>query len=245
MSMQIIECEQGTPEWFEARAGIPTASEFSTVMSEGRADGTMPNAMIDALVKSGCSADQLAAAVKAAKSKNSNPAAMRAKYLDKLAGEILTGQPDPDSYSNTHLERGKVMEDEARDLYAFARACEPQRVGFIRDGRAGCSPDSLIGADGGLEIKTAMPTVHLPRLRSGKLPPEHKAQVQGNLWITGRAWWDFMSYWPGLRPLIIRVERDEEYIARLAMAVDAFNAELDAVVAAFRPAAEQFRAAAA
>ena len=67
MSPEIIDCEQGTPEWFAARAGIPTASEFSTVLSEGRADGTLPNAMIDSLVKEGCNASQLAAAVKAAK----------------------------------------------------------------------------------------------------------------------------------------------------------------------------------
>src|SRR5690606_8321866 len=102
MTPEIIDVQQGTPEWFAARAGIPTASEFSTVMSEGRADGTMPNAMIDALVKEGVTASALAAAVKAAKSKNSNPAAMRAKYLDKLAAEIITGEPDPDSYSNAH-----------------------------------------------------------------------------------------------------------------------------------------------
>ena len=170
---------------------------------------------------------------------------MRAKYIDKLAGEIITGQPDPDSYTNPHLERGKAMEDEARSLYAFARGVEPRLVGFIRSGRAGCSPDSLVGDDGGLEIKTAMPTVHLPRLRSGKLPSEHKAQVQGNLWITGRAWWDFMSYWPGLPPLIIRVERDEAYIAKLAAAVDAFNADLDAVVAAIQRPAEHLREVAA
>ena len=54
MTMQIIDCEQGSAEWFEARAGIPTASEFSTVMSEGRSDGTLPNTIMDAMVKSGC-----------------------------------------------------------------------------------------------------------------------------------------------------------------------------------------------
>jgi hypothetical protein len=31
--MQIINCDQGEPEWFTARAGIPTASEFHTVMA--------------------------------------------------------------------------------------------------------------------------------------------------------------------------------------------------------------------
>lgn len=36
MSVQIIECEQGSPEWFEARRGIPTASEFAAILSKGR-----------------------------------------------------------------------------------------------------------------------------------------------------------------------------------------------------------------
>jgi len=34
--MQVIDCEQGSPEWFEARRGVPTASEFSSVIAKGR-----------------------------------------------------------------------------------------------------------------------------------------------------------------------------------------------------------------
>lgn len=33
--MQIINCEQGTDEWFEARLGIPTASKFKDMMAGG------------------------------------------------------------------------------------------------------------------------------------------------------------------------------------------------------------------
>lgn len=36
MTVQIIDCEQGSPEWFEARRGIPTASMFSDVLSKGQ-----------------------------------------------------------------------------------------------------------------------------------------------------------------------------------------------------------------
>lgn len=36
MPIQIINCTQGEPEWFSARAGIPTASEFDTVMAHGK-----------------------------------------------------------------------------------------------------------------------------------------------------------------------------------------------------------------
>jgi len=232
--IEIIDCEQNSPEWIAARAGIPTASEFSTVLSEGRADGTMPNTVIDALVKEGASAAQLAAAVKAAKSRNSNPAAMRLKYLRQLAGEILTGEPAPEGYSNSYMERGHDLEDEARSMFAFMRDVDPQRVGFIKNGRMGCSPDSLIGDDSGLEIKVAIPAVQIERLQRGTLPSEHVAQVQGSMLVTARSSWHFVSYCPKLPPLILLVERDQTYTLKLANAISAFNEELDALVQSIR-----------
>lgn len=225
MGMEIFDCPQGSPEWFECRRGMPTASQFSAVMSEGRSDGTMPNAMIDALVKAGCTPEQLAVAVKAAKSKNANPAATRAKYMRELAGEILTGELS-ESYTSAHMERGSEQEADARRLYAFHTDAEPKLVGFVRNGNAGCSPDSLVGNNGGLEIKSALPHIQIERLFKNALPPEHKAQVMGNLWLCEREWWDFISYCPKLPPLIKRVYRDEVYIASIATAVRIFNEEL-------------------
>ena len=199
--IQIIDVEQGSPEWFAARAGIPTASEFSTVMAKGKDGGA---------------------------------SITRAKYLRQLAGEILTGEPAPEGYSNGFMERGKLLEDEARSLYAFMRDVEPERVGFIRNGSKGASPDSLIGTDAGLEIKVAIPAVQIERLQRGTLPTEHVAQVQGSMWVSERASWSFVSYCPKLPPLIIDVPRDEAYIANLAKCVDAFNEELDALVNSIR-----------
>lgn len=229
MAIEIYDFPQGSVEWFEARRGLPTASQFSVVLSEGRADGTMPNTLIDALVKGGCTASQLAAAVKAAKSKNANPAATRAKYMRELAGEILTGELS-ETFSNAHMERGSEQEAAARRLYSFHTDTEPQLVGFVRNGNAGCSPDSLIGASGGLEIKSALAHIQIERLKKNVLPSEHKAQVQGNLWLCEREWWDFMSFCPKLPPLIKRVYRDEVYIANLATAVRKFNEELAELV---------------
>lgn len=159
----------------------------------------------------------------------------RGRYLRELAGELLAGEPEPETYSNAHMERGKVMEEEARNLYAFMRDVEPQRVGFIRNGKKGASPDSLIDVNGGLEIKTALQHIQVERLQRGDLPPEHKAQVQGSIWVAEREWWDFVSYCPKLPPLIVRVPRDDVYIAALAKAVEAFNEELDALVTSLRP----------
>lgn len=201
MTVEIIDCEQGTPQWYAARAGVPTASEFSTIMAKGKDGGA---------------------------------SITRAKYMRQIAGEILTGEPAPEGYSNSHMDRGKIMEDEARDFYAFTRGVEPERVGFLRNGPKGASPDSLVGAAGGLEIKTAIPAVQIERLQRGTLPPEHRAQVQGCLWVAEREWWDFISYWPKLPPLVIRVERDEVYIAQISAAVETFNAEVDNIVQSIR-----------
>jgi len=199
--MKIIDCDQRSPEWYAARAGIPTASEFSTVMARGKDGGA---------------------------------SITRLKYMRQLAGEILTGEPAPEGYSNAYMARGHELEDEARSLYAFMRDAEPQRVGFIRNGQKGASPDSLIGDTSGLEIKVAIPAVQIERLQAGKLPTEHVAQVQGCMWVSERDSWDFVSYCPKLPPLILTIRRDEAYIATLAKAVDAFNEELDALVNSIR-----------
>lgn len=157
----------------------------------------------------------------------------RSEYMRKLAGEIITGEVT-ESFSSTHTERGKEMEDEARQTYAFINSVEPHLVGFLRNGNKGASPDSLIGENGGLEIKTALPHIQIDRLERDRLPPEHKAQVQGNLWISEREWWDFVSYWPRLPMLCVRVYRDEEYIKTMSDEIDRFNDELAALVERIR-----------
>ena len=157
----------------------------------------------------------------------------RQTYMRKLAGEILTGEPE-ESYANAHMERGKEMEAEARSLYAFMTDADPVQVGFLKNHGAGASPDSLVGNDGGLEIKTALAHIQVDRLLNATLPPEHRAQVQGNLWISGRQWWDFVSYCPKLPLFVLRVERDNGYIAELAGAVFEFNRELAQMVASVR-----------
>ena len=194
--MQIIDCEQGSPEWFTDRAGIPTASEFHTVMAVGSKGGKSVG---------------------------------RVDYLNKLAGEILTGEP-MSNYVSPDMDRGKLMEDEARNLYAFMTDADPQRVGFIRNGDKGASPDSLIGVDGGLEIKSAAAHVQIKRLLADELPSEHKAQVYGSMWVAEREWWDFTSYCPKLPLFVKRVYRDEDYIAKIAKEVELFNIELQQTV---------------
>ncbi len=158
----------------------------------------------------------------------------RRRYLLDLAGELLTQEP-AESFSNAHMERGKTMEDEARALYAFMTDAECDRVGFVRNGDKGCSPDSLISTNGMLEIKTKLPALQLECILAGKVPSEHVAQIQGALWVAEREWIDFVSYWPRLPLFVKRVHRDEPYIANLAAEVARFNDELHELVEKIQP----------
>ncbi len=157
----------------------------------------------------------------------------RTTYMLELAGEILTGEPT-ESYSNGHMERGKVMEEEARNYYAFMESVEPERVGFIRSGNKGCSPDSLIGTSGMLEIKTALPHILADLILKDAFPSEHKAQTQGNLWVAQREWIDLTVYWPKMPRFVKRAYRDETYIKELDSAVNQFNDELHETVERLR-----------
>lgn len=156
----------------------------------------------------------------------------RTKYLYTLAGEIITGEVQ-DGYSNAHMERGHEFEDHARQQYAFENDVQIEQVGFIRRGRIGCSPDGLVGGDGMTEVKSKLPHLQIDVLERGKMPPEHYAQVQGQLWIADRAWCDFISYWPGLPLFVGRVDRDEKYIADMAAEIERFIEDLDALAAKY------------
>lgn len=145
-------------------------------------------------------------------------------YLRELLAEWLSGQA-AETYQSGWMARGNEMEPEARDYYAFERGLTVERVGFVYadDSRMfGCSPDGIIADDGLLEIKNPKPSTHIGYLLSGTLPMDYRPQVHGSLLVTGRAWCDFLSYCPGLPPLLLRVARDEEYIAKMRTALSEF-----------------------
>lgn len=139
----------------------------------------------------------------------------RTAYVNGLIAEKVIGGI-PETYDNEWMARGRDLEPDARAFYEFERGVTVTEVGFCKhdEYECGISPDGLVDG-GGLEIKCPAPSTHVKYFRAGKLPNEYKAQVMGCLWITGREWWDFLSYHPSLPPMLIRVERDEDYIKEL------------------------------
>ena len=196
--MKIIECQQGTPEWFAARCGIPSASNFDKILC---ADGKISR--------------------------------QRQKYLWQLAGETITGIAE-ESYQNAAMQRGKEMEAEARELYRLVSGEEVLEVGFCLAEGYGASPDGLVAKNGCLEIKCPNLATHVGYLFENALPTDYFQQTQGQLLVTGREWCDFVSYYPGLKPLIVRVTRDEKFLKLLEAELKIFCADLKEVVKKIR-----------
>ena len=144
----------------------------------------------------------------------------------------MTGRTE-ESYSNAAMERGKETEAEARNLYEMLKDVEIEQVGVcFPDEKKLCaaSPDGLVGIDGLIEIKCPMAYASVGYLLDGKLPTDYIQQVQGQLLVTNRKWLDFVSYYPGLKPLIVRVERDEKFLLSLHNALGVFCEELNSIV---------------
>lgn len=155
-------------------------------------------------------------------------------YMHELLSERLLGFPF-EAAGSGFMDRGSNMEAEAVAWYQIQRWFEVEKVGFCLrdDGRVGCSPDRLVGADGVLEIKVPNAPNHVMYMLDG-FPRKYWPQVQGQLWITGRKWADCMSYSPELPAALVRIDRDEAYIEALSFAVEGFLTRLDEAEARLR-----------
>ncbi len=189
---------QGTDSWFEARLGKVTASRVADVL---------------ATLKTG-------------------EAASRRNYRMELVCQRLTGQRE-EGYTNSHMERGIELEPIARSLYEFKQGVTVTEIGFVDHPSiemAGASPDGLVGLYGLIEIKCPTPANHVDTLLSGKAPSKYIPQMQWQMACTGARWCDFVSYCPALGEnlelFIVRVDRDDEYIAETENVVKLFLTEV-------------------
>ena len=152
----------------------------------------------------------------------------RRQHMLRVLSERMSGETHP-AFCNGAMDKGSELEPQAREYYSQLFG-EVQQVGFVElNDYVGCSPDGLIGYEGGQEIKCPFPSTHIDYILKNKLPAIYVPQVQGSLWVTGCTWWDFISYCPKIkdRPYWhIRVERDEKYIVNLASEVDRFIADM-------------------
>ena len=162
-------------------------------------------------------------------------AATRRNYRSALIVERLTGLP-VDTYESLEMRWGRDQEPFARICYESVTGNIVHKVGFIAHPElmAGASPDGEIAGDGLLEAKCPNTATHIDTLLKG-MSPDHIPQIQFQLWITGRAFCDFVSYDPRMpermQLYVQRIERDNAYIERLEKEVRKFLAEVGRVIA--------------
>ncbi len=157
------------------------------------------------------------------------PSKSAKKYMYKLAGEAITGISE-ETYQSAAMIRGCEVEEEARNFYEMVKDTELKEVGFCLADGYGCSPDAFVGEKGMVQIKCPIMSTQVDYLLKDKFPTDYFQQVQGELFVTEREWSDFVSYYPGLKPLIVRVERDEEFINALGLELQEFCDELKEVI---------------
>lgn len=191
--MIITECRQYSPEWWTARRGVPTASEFGRIITPAK--GELCSKHFDYARR------------------------LIADKYDVHYGQrdgYYSGSRAMESGTLFESEARRFYMLEADCDVQEVGFCRTD------DERFGCSPDGLmIDAGGCLEIKSPEPATHLEWLLKGGLPDDHKAQCHGHLIVTGLEWCDFMSYCAGFPALRVRVVPDD-FTAKLRIRLEEF-----------------------
>ena len=126
-------------------------------------------------------------------------------YIYQLVSEYYS-TAERVNYTNKDLERGNELEPQARSIYELETGNEVKEVGFVEYNKyVGCSPDGLVGKDGGVEIKCPNDVNYFKMLLNGEsaIDSTYKWQVQNNLLVIGRKWFDLVFYNPNFNKSIL------------------------------------------
>jgi len=151
-------------------------------------------------------------------------------YAFELCAERVTGHRAED-YKNGAMLAGQEREDESRKMFELMYNVEIEKVGVIykdEDKKFLCSPDGITKSYG-LELKNPLGKTQAKYLYDGGLPSEYFGQVQFSLYVTGFKKWVFMSYVPGMKPLIIEVKPEVAFQKALAVELEMFCVCLDEI----------------
>ena len=154
-------------------------------------------------------------------------------YLDDIVDGIM-GVPDFDDGPKPWFDHGKNWEARALRMYEWETGRDTGQVGFLVHPDyyfIGASPDFVECVNGVGEIKSRKSLSAFTRAEEKGLTPEHRAQVQGEMWVAGADYCRFVNYYQneaGTKRLlsICTVEPDLEYHQKLEAACLSFWAEI-------------------
>lgn len=189
--MEILNLEQGTPEWDKARAGLPTASRAGDLITQAKLS---PSASMRAY------AAELAAEFRAG------------EPLDAFRGNKATEaghELEPEARALAAISMDDPV-TEVGFVMNYGAGCSPD--GLVGD-------HGLLEVKCPFAKHWVRHIAHMKLERES--PPDFKLQLQFQMWICDREWNELVMYHPheklGLRKL--RVYRDENIIAKLAKQV--------------------------
>lgn len=130
--------------------------------------------------------------------RNGQPLQSRHDYMMDLLCERITGQT-ADHFKTAAMEWGVEYEPQARTEYEARNGVLVDEDGGMEHPTISgwwCSPDGLVGDDGGIEIKCPNTKTHVDTLLTGEIKQQYIYQMTGAVIIYNRKWWDFVSYDP-------------------------------------------------
>ena len=138
------------------------------------------------------------------------------QYARELAAERLLGRP-LETIPSQAMTDGTERESQAVASYELTHGVDTEAVGFMTtdDGKIGASPDRIF-AGGLLETKNPKAHTHMGYLLGDGPDDDYRCQLQGQLYVSGYPLVDIISCFPGLPDIVVRVQRDEEFIAEMA-----------------------------
>lgn len=204
--MRIIDCEQRSDAWYQARIGKLTGT---------------------------CAGDMLATRKDKKEAAGRRNLRMRLA-LERIIGHSLESDFVSAAMQQgveREYDAGLLYEAERGVLLQPVGFCEHDELmaGCSPDGVVG-------DFEGIAEIKSPLPATHWDYLRTGVVPLEYQKQILHNLWITGAQWCDWLSYNPDfpepLRVKLVRVARNNDEIAAYDELARVFLREVDEEFAA-------------
>lgn len=151
----------------------------------------------------------------------------------KKVAERLTGKQESNGYSNGDMDRGHELEAMAAGAYEFETGRMTKKIGFCElDQYTGASPDRTVGEDGLVEIKCKNDPKFVQEMINPEVEMEHYWQMQQQIWVTDRKWCDYVVFNPNFPKNIVikRVNRDEEFIAKIKAGVEKGSLMIEAII---------------
>lgn len=187
---------QGTPEWFEARRGLLTASEMKLIITPANLKAASNDKERSHLYELGV--QRVTGYVE--------PSWVGDDMLRGKQEEIEARIAYAANYAPVK-EVGFITND---------------KWGFT----LGYSPDGLVGEDGQIECKSRKQKLQFETILGGVMPADYLIQVQTGLLVTERPWCDFVSYCGGLPMLTLRIEADPKVQEAIIAAATIFEAKI-------------------